>query len=34
MQKNKFTCELSARGIDGSPSVMGQVNNDDVPYGE
>jgi hypothetical protein len=30
---DKFTCELSARGADGSPSVVGQGNSGSGPYG-
>jgi hypothetical protein len=32
--KDKFTCELSARGVDGSPDVVGRGNGGGVPYEE
>jgi hypothetical protein len=32
--KDKFTCELSTCGIDGSPDVMGRGNDSGVPYEE
>jgi hypothetical protein len=32
--KDKFCCELSTHGVDGSPSVVGRGNGGNVPYGE
>jgi hypothetical protein len=32
--KDKFTYELSTRGVDGSPGVVGRGNGGSVPYGE
>jgi hypothetical protein len=33
-KKDKFTCELSEHGVDGSPSAVGQGNDGGVLYGE
>jgi hypothetical protein len=30
--KYKFTCELSAPGVDGLPGVVGRGNGDGGPY--
>jgi hypothetical protein len=33
-KKDKFTCELLRRVVDGSPSAVGRENSGGVPYGE
>jgi hypothetical protein len=32
--KDKFTCELSVRGVDGSSGVVGRGNDGGIPYRE